>query len=111
MSFLAAQSTSTTVGRNIQEHARACYIAESALTMTISYVQSDENWRSERSEGMWVRDAAFEGGKFTVKVYDGYDQDGDGQIDGDGDLGDDAADPFTIKGRVRSAAWCIVWRR
>ena len=99
MSFLAAQSTTTQVGQNVQHHGRARHIAESGLVMAIEQVRQDSDWRSNFSDGVWASNQAFESGTFTVTGRDGYDSDGDGQIDGDGKLNDDNSDKLTLLAR------------
>ena len=98
MSFLSSQTTSLGVSQNIQGHAQARSVAESALVVAINYVQSDADWRTDKSEGQWVTSASFNGGTFDLYAYDGLDTDGDGVVDDtDGDLADDAEDPVTLK--------------
>lgn len=70
MTFLAAQSTSTTASRNIEHHTHARYIAETGLTQAISYIRRNDDWRSEKGQGIWAEDIAFEGGQFTVSAID-----------------------------------------
>lgn len=98
MSFLSSQTTSLGVSQNIQGHAQARSVAESALVVAINYVQSDADWRTDKSEGQWVTSASFNGGTFDLYAYDGLDTDGDGVVDDtDGDLADDDSDPVTLK--------------
>ncbi|MHC4716751.1 MAG: hypothetical protein ACYS5V_07270, partial [Planctomycetota bacterium] len=59
-------------------------------------VQGNDLWREEHVEGLWVPDQAFGGGAFSIYAHDGYDTDGDGIADGDGDLVDDWMDPLTL---------------
>lgn len=98
--FLSAQSTSIGIARNIQNRARARFVAESGLAFTIAYVQQDNNWRTNRTQGTWVTAEPFGDGTFTVVVADGEDTDGDGVIsipaEGDGLLSDDPTDPITL---------------
>ncbi|HEX7008891.1 MAG TPA: hypothetical protein VF184_02850, partial [Phycisphaeraceae bacterium] len=101
MSFLTAQSTSTAIAQNVDHHARARAIAESALVLALRHVQEDPDWRQTLHPGTWLTNQSLEGGDFTLWGYDGQDEDGDGQIDGDGDLADDPADPFTLTARGR----------
>ncbi|MFW6060010.1 MAG: DUF7305 domain-containing protein [Phycisphaeraceae bacterium] len=96
LSFIASQSTSTPIAENVQHHGPARMIAESGLVNAVEYVRTDPDWRTERSEGVWIRDAPFEGGTFTIEGYDGRDEDDDSQIEGDGDLADDSSDPVTL---------------
>lgn len=99
VSFLSQQTTATAVASNVSAHAEARAIAESALVSVIEHVRSDADWRDTLSNGQWASDAAFAGGTYSVWGVDGYDENGDGVIDGDetdGDLSDDAGDRVTI---------------
>jgi hypothetical protein len=96
MAFLSSQSTVLGVASNIDRHARARQIAETGLTATLQYIQQDTSWRTNRSNGAWFSDVAFAGGTYTIRADDGTDTDGDGVIDGDGDLADDPADVVTV---------------
>ncbi|MBU0719324.1 MAG: hypothetical protein KJ749_13845 [Planctomycetes bacterium] len=96
LSFLGGQSTSLGIARNIQNHSPARYVAESGLELAIAYVQADEDWRTDQSQGTWVTDEPFGDGTFTIVGQDGEDTDGDGVVDGDGDLADDDTDLLTL---------------
>ena len=76
-SFLAAQSTSIGIARNIEGHRKARYVAESGLELAIAYVRSNENWRTDQTNGAWVTDEPFAEGTFTIRGEDGVDTDGD----------------------------------
>jgi len=95
-SFLSAQSTTIGIARNIQNHPKARYVAESGLELAIAYIRANDDWRTEQSHGTWVTDEAFGDGTFTIVGEDGQDTDGDGTVDGDGDLSDDAEDALTL---------------
>jgi hypothetical protein len=99
-SYLSAQSTSVGIARNIGNHAKARYIAETGLELAIAYVISGADWRTEKVNGTWVSNQAFAGGTYTIVGQDGEDLDGDGSItlpaEGDGDLTDDTFDPLTL---------------
>jgi len=95
-SYLGAQSTSIGIARNINHQCRARYISETGLALALAYLQSASDWRTEQPHGTWVADEPFGGGTFTITCTDGEDTDGDGVIDGDGDLTDDPADLATI---------------
>ncbi len=99
-SFIASQGTSIAIARNVRDHAKARYVAETGFALTLEYVRDHSDWRTAKSEGTWVSDQAYGDGTFTVAVRDGEDTDGDGVIsiptEGDGDLGDDAGDAATI---------------
>lgn len=98
MSFLSSQATSLGVSQNVQGHAQARSVAESALVAAINYVQTDADWRTDKADGQWVASASFNGGTFDLYGYDGLDTDGDGVVDDtDGDLSDDSSDPVTLK--------------
>lgn len=96
LSFLSSQSTTLGIARNLQDHSRARYVAESGLALTLAYVRANGDWRTVQSHGTWVTDEAFGAGTFTVVGEDGVDTDGDGVVDGDGDLSDDTGDSATI---------------
>lgn len=103
--YVLEQSTAVQVSSNIGAHAEARMAAESGLAMAVAYVRSDDNWRSDQVEGAWVQDHPFGGGTFTISAQDGQDLDGDGVVDGDGDLSDDWMDMLTLTavGRCRGA--------
>jgi hypothetical protein len=109
LSFLSAQSTSLGIARNIQNHSRARYVAESGLELAVAYIRSDEDWRTNQLHGIWVADEASGEGTFTIIGEDGEDTDGDGTVNGDGDLADDPADPLTITvtGSVNGASHVV----
>jgi Tfp pilus assembly protein PilV len=96
LSFLAHQNAALAVSQNIDHHAQARHIAESGIELVSSYIQGSADWRTARSEGDWLTDYALYGGTCTVTVTDGIDTDGDGVVDSDGDLADDATDPVTL---------------
>lgn len=97
MSFLASQATTHGVAQNVQKHAQARSVAESALVAAIHYAQTDADFRTDKTHGQWVSGAAFNGGTFDLFGYDGLDTDGDNVVDDtDGDLADDTADPVTL---------------
>ena len=104
-SFLAAQNTTIGIARNIQNHSTARYVAESGLELAIAYIRANDDWRTEQSHGTWVTDEALGDGTFTIVGEDGQDTDGDGTVDGDGDLSDDSADllTLTVTGEVNGA--------
>jgi len=97
LSFLGAQSTSIGVARNLQNHPRARYVAESGLELAIAYIRANADWRTSRPDGTWVTNEPFADGTFTIVGQDGEDTNGDGLVDGDGDLTDDTSDPVTIR--------------
>ena len=94
--YLASQGISVQVSRNVASLARARMIAESGLEMAVSYVRSDSNWRTDRSEGTWVDEHPFAGGTFSILGEDGEDTDGDGAVEGDGDLADNNMEMLTL---------------
>ena len=96
VSFLSAQSTTTGISANIQHHARARFIAESAMYMITRHLQEEEDWRTSYTDGTWASNQSLAGGTFTIVGHDGVDTDGDGDVDGDGSLSDDLEDPLTI---------------
>lgn len=100
LSFQAAQSTALPIARNVNDHAAAREVAESAMAMTINYLRSSPNWRDEFAAGQLPANQSLGPGTFTVAVIDGQDLDGDGIVHGpdetDGDLLDDPSDPVTV---------------
>ncbi len=96
MSFLNAQVTSAGLTDNVVRRAQAQAIAESGLSMALAYIDTDVNWRTNMSHGLWVGSEAFGGGTFTIYGEDGEDIDGDDIPDGDSDLADDPNDPMTL---------------
>jgi hypothetical protein len=95
-SFLVSQRTTMGIARNIENHSKARYVAESGLELAIAHVRANETWRTDHPNGTWVTDEPFGAGTFTVVAEDGEDTDGDGTVDGDGDLPDDDSDPLTL---------------
>ncbi len=95
-SFLASQGTAIEIARNVENHARARFIAESGLDLTIAYIRSNNGWRSEFSHGTWLTGITLDGGTYTVVGEDGLDEDGDGVVDGDGDLSNGETDALTL---------------
>lgn len=94
--FLATQSTSIGIARNTAGGSRARFVAESGLELTLTLITADSTWRTSKTAGVWVTNQAFGPGTFTVRVDDGIDTDGDGTIEGDGDLANSDGDPVTI---------------
>jgi hypothetical protein len=86
LSFLAAQQPTAAVASNIDRKTKARAIAESALKMAIDYVNEDENWRTDKTSGAWLVDAALDGGTFTLTGTD----------EADGDLTNDTTEPVTL---------------
>ena len=83
-SYLSTQSTSVGIARNVSNHAKARYIAETGLELAIAYVTSGADWRTDKVNGTWASHQAFAGGTYTIVGDDGEDLDGDG------------SDPLTI---------------
>ena len=108
-SFLAGQSTTIGISRNIENHAKARYVAESGLKLAIAHVRANEDWRTDQSHGTWVTDEPFGEGTYTIVGEDGRDTDGDGTVDGDGDLSDDSDDllTLTVTGKVNGTAHVV----
>ena len=96
LSFLNAQTTSGQMSQNITKLASARAIAESGLTMAFAHINADANWRTNLQTGTWVTSQAFAGGTFSITAEDGQDTDGDGVVEGDGDLSDDPFDLVTV---------------
>lgn len=85
LSFLASQGPTAVIAANIDRKAKARAIAESALQMAIDYVNEDPDWRGMKSAGLWMSDAALDGGSFDLSAWDD-----------DGDLNNDPADPVLL---------------
>lgn len=119
LTFLASQSTTIGITRNLDRHARARQIAESGLALAMHEVRSNESWRDDHAHGTWVANQPYAGGMFTIIGHDGVDEDGDGVLslafgETDGDLADDPDDPATLTvvgefdgvvHRVRATVW------
>ncbi|MAX23562.1 MAG: hypothetical protein CMJ19_03570 [Phycisphaeraceae bacterium] len=99
LSFLNTQSTTTGIAQNASKQTRARGIAESALEMTIDYLRTNNDWRNEKADGVWVAvddaNSSLDGGKFSVIVQDGT-IDESGNIVGDGDLANNLTDKIVI---------------
>jgi len=104
--YLALQSISAQLSVNLEDRVRARMIAESGLEMAIADVRADDNWRAKKTHGLWVDKQPFDGGTITIWGEDGQDADGDGNVDGDGDLANCTMDMLTLTavGRYGGAA-------
>jgi len=96
LAFATSQSTSNGVTSNAYSHTRARVIAESGINLALSEINRNSDWRNTFTNGVWVDGQAFADGTFTITGEDGEDTDGDGVVDGDGDLTDDASDKVTL---------------
>ncbi len=100
LSFQTAQSTTLPIAQNVNHHAEARQIAESAMAMAIAHVKSSDTWRQDFAAGKLPTNQSFAQGTFTLLAEDGQDLDGDGVIgipdEGDGDLADDPNDAVTL---------------
>lgn len=96
LAFLNAQGTTTGIAANVDRQGHAQYIAESALTMAVAEMKANTNWRTTFTNGVWVNNQAMNAGTFTLRGEDGIDSDGNGTVDGDGDLTDDPAELVTL---------------
>lgn len=96
LSFSKQQQTANGIIRNARDHMQAKSIAESGLAMAIRHVRTDDGWRTNLANGLWVNGQLLDGGTLTLAGVDGIDLDGDGLIDSDGSLLDDLTDPITI---------------
>jgi len=99
-SYLAAQGTSVGIARNISGTSQARFIAESGIELTMGYIRKNAGWRAAQSNGTWLSDQPLLNGRYTIRVEDGSDANGDGSIsipgEGDGDLKNDPTQTFTI---------------
>lgn len=86
LSFLASQTPTAVVASNIDRKAKARQIAESALKMAIDYVSENPTWRTDKTSGQWMDDAALDGGTFDLFGVD----------ETDGDLADDNTEAVTL---------------
>ena len=86
LSFLTAQSTTTTIARNVEGHAEARGVAESALSYAVAYLRETDNWRQAITPGQAFADVALAGGTATI-VFD----------DDTNDFNDDTADPAIVR--------------
>ncbi len=112
-SYLGAQGTAVGVANNIRGQTQARYLAEAGLEMALAFMSSQADWRTAQAAGTWVSDEPSGAGSFSIIVEDGEDTDGDGVVDGDGDLADDASDRVTIRaigmaGGARHVARAVV---
>lgn len=100
LTFIASQSTTVGIARNLRNHAKARHVAESGMELAIAYVRATASWRTDRTDGAWVTNEPFSSGTFTITGQDGEDTNGDGVItnpgEGDGDLADDSSDKLTL---------------
>lgn len=105
VSFLMAHSMNTAVMSSVADQAQARAIAESGLAMAMADVRRDATWRTRHPHGTWASNQSLAGGSFDLSGVDGVDEDGDGDVEGDGSLTDDATDlaTLTVVGRFGSA--------
>ncbi|MCC6581214.1 MAG: LamG domain-containing protein [Phycisphaeraceae bacterium] len=96
VTFLVGQSTSAGISVNVTRHARARVIAESAMASIVAQIQANNDWRDTHVNGVWLTNQSLNGGTYSVTVEDGEDTNGDGTVDGDGDLADDNNDKVTV---------------
>ncbi len=61
-SFIASQGTSIAIARNVRDHRKARYVAESGLELTVEYIRDNAEWRTDKSHGTWVSDQAYADG-------------------------------------------------
>jgi len=95
--YLSAQSMSAQISDNVTARNRARLIAESGLSMAVSYVQGNDDWRTEKTEGIWVNNGSYGGGHVRITAADGEYV--DGVLVGDGDFTDDEMDLVTLTSR------------
>ena len=107
--FLAAHSTTTVIADNVNNHARARAIAESAMALTIREVQTNTTWRTDYSHGTWATDQQLMGGTYTITGEDGQDANENGTVDGDADLSDDETEfvTLTVIGKYQGASHTV----
>lgn len=86
LSFLASQGPTAAVASNVERKAKARHIAESALKMTIDYVNENGEWRTDKTSGAWMTSVALDGGTFDLYGIDEVD----------GDLSNDSSEGVTI---------------
>jgi hypothetical protein len=96
LSFLSASGTSRVMANNMRSLSQAKAVAESGTQLVLARMQSDDGWRSGLEEGLWIDQQTLGDGSYSVYVYDGFDEDGDGTIDSDGSIDDDLDDPITM---------------
>ena len=94
--FLAAQSTTSGIARNVDGRNEARAIAESVLNLTTRYMQSDATWRTTKPHGTWLTDIPLLGGTFSLSCEDGVYDPATETVDGDGDLTDSASEKVTV---------------
>lgn len=100
LGFVSSQSTTLSVSQNLESHDQARAIAESAMAMATSYIGSSDDWRTEHTDGVWVTNASFGGGTYSITVNDGDEHGGDGSFN------DDNTDPVkvTVVGRFNGVS-------
>ncbi len=60
---------------NVRNESLARAAAESGLELTAEYVKSTPDWRGKFNPGIWIQNASFGEGSFSVAVYDMMDSD------------------------------------
>ncbi|MFW6336102.1 MAG: LamG-like jellyroll fold domain-containing protein [Phycisphaeraceae bacterium] len=86
VSFLASQSTTTTIAQNVERHAEARGVAESGLSYAVAYLQETADWRDTLTPGQAFADVAFPGGVATIRFDDATN-----------DFTDDTAEPALVR--------------
>lgn len=83
--FLAAQTTTTGITKNLEDQAVARQIAESGLLLIQNKIKNDPTWRTGRTQGVWVNNQSLGQGTFTAEISDA-----------DGDPSNNPEDPFVL---------------
>lgn len=100
LTMLSSNATSIGISQNADRQTRARGIAESAMLMTVTQIQSNPDWRTDYANGQWIVNQSLEGGTVNVWVVDG-DLDSAGNLTGDGDLSNNLADKVVITAQGR----------
>lgn len=96
LTFSVSHATSTQISQNISRQTQARQIAESALSLAIREINSNANWRTERSNGVWYLNKTLLNGTVTVTGEDGTYDATTGTVVGDGDLANITSDKVTL---------------
>lgn len=109
ITFLSSQSTSIHISQNISNNAQARQIAETAMALAIREIKTSGDWRTTRTDGVWIDNQPLLNGSFTLIGQDGRYDSATNSVLGDGDLANNSGDLVTLTaiGRFQGTSYTI----